>query len=723
MDAFIRLLILVSTDASEKYLDQKYHMSRDKMSDKVNIWFKPLMEEHQALAAAIATSKMRRAKIWTDAARRLDILFYGSSHNPNISFPGDLRIRYGTSTPHGFKSEKRNSYKTSPYTPGHVRKTYTALGLSTIESQLKHIWDNCKTNSILRSQCFQALISYLENLEGFNVIPAEHYHILCNSIGMFVDDLKTSGSRPKDHEQATRIITAATQYKTTLSDSQIARMVSLNRKRFVKLHRSSASSSMPYSDEDSSNEESNHSSSSSSGHSAPEHFHAGTANDSAKSSIEDSGADSSSEDEADRLVKICNDRRHKYSNNRDLTVAVDFWHSRCQYNTNTNKEYQVLDRIGPGAQHVYHRQHLQTETTKNLYAEFSQCEAYLAYISENSAHSIGQVLFKSAKCPCIKWDRLRKCADTVSVQFDEYFKAMKRIYAKDDYKRVKQCSCSTHQSPNFLKTITNSHIFLNSILCPQIEYEKLVKTGLCYTSALQEAERKKSVEHADEKLQLKRDRSSSSSAALLRQDFHKPGPALIDSSRAVQHEVFRGHLINCCKSQCANCGVRRLINPDCPLVNDASMLVSYREYVYSQVVSGNGSVSYKKHKVLTQKSSTYKAFFTKFIDFIPTFILHHWFSRWDKFQRELTMESLVFHTDFSATYTCSGQDEATCAQANTAIQQVFVVTFIDLNTSKQINESWHFGDKVDSNSPTSNYMFDFTCKVKIIKHYQTLFPN
>ena len=55
--------------------------------------------------------------------------------------------------------------------------------------------------------------------------------------------------------------------------------------------------------------------------------------------------------------------------------------------------------------------------------------------------------------------------------------------------------------------------------------------------------------------------------------------------------------------------------------------------------------------------------------------------------------TLYFLTDFSATYTCSGQDEATCAQRKTALQLVFVVAYSDDN-GKQINELFHFWGEV-----------------------------
>ena len=124
---------------------------------------------------------------------------------------------------------------------------------------------------------------------------------------------------------------------------------------------------------------------------------------------------------------------------------------------------------------------------------------------------------------------------------------------------------------------------------------------------------------------------------------------------------------------------------------------------------------------------SYRDFFAKFYNFLPTYLKHRWFSKWDKFNRELCFDAmqydtLYFLTDFSATYTCSGQDEATCAQPKNSLQLVFVVAYSDEN-GKQINESFHFWGEVNKQSPASNYVFYNTCVIKIFEIFQTRFPD
>ena len=90
----------------------------------------------------------------------------------------------------------------------------------------------------------------------------------------------------------------------------------------------------------------------------------------------------------------------------------------------------------------------------------------------------------------------------------------------------------------------------------------------------------------------------------------------------------------------------------------------------------------------------------------------------------MNYNTLYFLTDFSATYTCGGQDEATCGQPKTALQQVFVVAYLDEDRKiTQINKAFHFWGEVNSQSPPSDFVFNYTCKREIIKVFQNEFPG
>ena len=62
------------------------------------------------------------------------------------------------------------------------------------------------------------------------------------------------------------------------------------------------------------------------------------------------------------------------------------------------------------------RQRMQHTRTRDMHKEFLQSEVYLRHLDCFPGKTIGLTLFKRAKCNCLKWDTLRKCADTIEVQ-------------------------------------------------------------------------------------------------------------------------------------------------------------------------------------------------------------------------------------------------------------------------------------------------------------------
>jgi hypothetical protein len=91
---------------------------------------------------------------------------------------------------------------------------------------------------------------------------------------------------------------------------------------------------------------------------------------------------------------------------------------------------------------------------------------------------------------------------------------------------------------------------------------------------------------------------------------------------------------------------------------------------------------------------------------------------------------LVWQTDFSATYACVGTDAPTCSQANTCIQAVFIVSYLeiyikpdDTEGQRQVNDSWHFWGEVNKQSCPSNYVFHNTCLRTLYKYYSMMYPG
>ena len=183
---------------------------------------------------------------------------------------------------------------------------------------------------------------------------------------------------------------------------------------------------------------------------------------------------------------------------------------------------------------------------------------------------------------------------------------------------------------------------------------------------------------------------------------------------------------DCAMSKCQACGNKQLFNnPDCIIENDNTKIISYKVYENSKPITADGSVGKFAQKVLISTHDTFKNFFKLFQDHTQNFLSHNWFKGWDRFHRDLFFDGLAdnilaIHTDFSATYTCGGQDEGTCVQPNTAAQQVFVVSFMDAETKKQVNEAWHFWAEINSESPPTNYIYDYNCKVIMLYYFYKL---
>ena len=136
-------------------------------------------------------------------------------------------------------------------------------------------------------------------------------------------------------------------------------------------------------------------------------------------------------DAVDRIIATRKQRRDRV----DLTFVRRYWHfdTVTQFDTDSSKKFLCYDPDTKGAD--LHRQRLQYKRTTEMHKEFLESEEYLRHLDVYPEQSIGLTLFKQAKCNCIKWDKLRKCADTREVQFKEYVRAQKRLCSKEE------CNC------------------------------------------------------------------------------------------------------------------------------------------------------------------------------------------------------------------------------------------------------------------------------------------
>ena len=417
----------------------------------------------------------------------------------------------------------------------------------------------------------------------------------------------------------------------------------------------------------------------------------------------------------------------------DTTIAGQWWHMKCQYNTNTNKSKLVRKVNDRGVRHEEHRERLQTETTKVLYKEFRDSEEYAKHVS-NGGGSIGFTLFKQAKCKCIKWDRLRKCADTLDVQFKEYHKAHARILQKGngEWAAMKNCPCPKHQNAEYQEACKSGAAFIDFALCHQRERPELVRTRAnLYDQATKEDQTRDNIAHADS---VANAMTLPNTMAAKRKMANADVKPLHSMSRTVQARNFHIHDHGCSFGLCGECGVKnRLVTQDCPLEHDQATKVTFRKYIKANVTGPDGKVIGKtSQKVLTTVECTYEEFFEEYYAFLPTYFPHRWSSHWDQHHRKLLFDGLqwnmlAWHTDFSATYQCIGQDGATCEQPRSCIQQVFVVSYLEQDgegNRVQRNDAWHFWGEIQKKAhPPSNFAYDNTCKKVIIEHYNGLFPG
>ena len=226
--------------------------------------------------------------------------------------------------------------------------------------------------------------------------------------------------------------------------------------------------------------------------------------------------------------------------------------------------------------------------------------------------------------------------------------------------------------------------------------------------------------------------ASSSDEVLFKLKYKVPNKS---DKKAVEREHLTIFKRTCCGldvvNPCQECGIQKLKCVDCSLENNDNKWISFKRYEKERVQNADGTQETKNTRVLTTVKATYKQFFDSLYEFLPKYLRHYWVSKWDKFHRHLFFDhfpetTLAMHTDFSATYATTGQDEATCHQARTCIQQVFVVSYVIIDSQgrrTQQNESLHFWGENDNNSCPSNYVFHNTCVKYIIQKYQEKFGN
>lgn len=397
-------------------------------------------------------------------------------------------------------------------------------------------------------------------------------------------------------------------------------------------------------------------------------------------------------------------KRKQRKDTRSLAVVRSFWHCMCQYNTNSSTEKQVLNNDDPTNPFFEsHRELLQSEPTRLLYKKFVISQAYLDYLFYNPEMFIGYTLFKQAKCKCIKWDRLRKCADTREVQMDEYFKAFCRL-RRNNKKEIEKCLCVKCQDPKYLNAFNSKQSFMDYVLCPAENYPLVSRTSKHLITKEKKAEQLVEVlSEMNDKLKKKMKKENKSSlnemdVRKIKKENIRPS---ISMSTHIQQETLTIFKKTCCNSLCLDnaCGIKRNLQElICP-VEMSNKFITFRKYANQVVTDADGDDYEKQNKELKMFCYAYPIFVEEFYEFLYEYFPHYHVARWNNYMIKLLFDSIIaaplpppeynnnnddwediffsiicktlyIQCDFSAIMKLIGQDGGTCEQPKQAIQEV-----------------------------------------------------
>ena len=242
---------------------------------------------------------------------------------------------------------------------------------------------------------------------------------------------------------------------------------------------------------------------------------------------------------------------------RKMKVAEDFSHSCCDF-ANNGRSVSVLNT---DLRYDIHHQRIQTERTKVLYQKFLESQLYYDYIALNSGMTIGETLFKQAMCTCIKWCKLRKCADTLEVQFKLYLNAFRGLRKSLIDERCSNDDCLKCTNDDYLNNaFTSKSNFLSYLLCDAITHENLSRSSpswLLTSEKIEEINNSVTI-HDTNKLKIRMGYEnikelSEVKRRKLTNEKHTPIKSIVDLFR--QDEKLTLANKSCCNNNCEDCGV------------------------------------------------------------------------------------------------------------------------------------------------------------------------
>jgi len=178
-----------------------------------------------ALDITFIRGKMPKIEIPLNFVALFDQL---KKNNKQISCTSPLQSPYNVTV-------QRGPYNaTGCYSARHINETYQSE-LGSVEKQVREIYERPNWNPKLREACFNKLKHNLRDVFEFDNENALSSSIeLCKSVSDYVGDSHTKGTRPQNHEVATRILTAAVSYNSTLSCRELSTLTNLDKNRFIK---------------------------------------------------------------------------------------------------------------------------------------------------------------------------------------------------------------------------------------------------------------------------------------------------------------------------------------------------------------------------------------------------------------------------------------------------------------------------------------------------------
>jgi hypothetical protein len=423
-------------------------------------------------------------------------------------------------------------------------------------------------------------------------------------------------------------------------------------------------------------------------------------NDNEQSQPSDSEPESEDDDVILKVTSAAFSTRKRRRDFVDITAASDFWHDMSNIDTNNHGNYCVVCKKGDDVIADYHPRRVQVYTTDNLHEMFLQSQEYKDHY-ENTEQNIGLSLFKRAKCPCIKNDRMRSCADVVKVGMNYALKALKAVLENNSISC--QCRFCLNDRSELKLIFKSEKSLLQYLLCPEVIHEEVRRESV--DNKIREDIAKSNIENA----KIKYDPSAKAHSSFI------PGKSI----PSFQQEKYVNYSFKCSHFECDECGLEKLDNFDaCELLN--SEILEGNIWEYSKELKTNSDD--KDGRGLTKAKKSYKNIFTDFKSLVSKYIPHVWQTRNDDFMRKQLLESgidmntAVIHTDFSAVLPLLSQNSECCHHPTNSLQDVFVVSYKQEN--ELINKAYHcWGspNKTEGSKLKSNTAYHNACLRHIIQ--------